>query len=359
MDTKKISLKKIYQQAIKSGNLHKDAQQYAVVMQLDNLWKNINNKKGLMRRLFFKFYKKTPLVPQGIYLWGPVGVGKSMLIDMLFTQIDKKLTRRFHFHSFMSWVQQNLLQVQGQKNPLALIFKTHFSGLKLLFLDEFLVEDATEALILKQVLEALRLHGVCFVTTSNTAPDDLYQGGMYRERFLPAIALIKQHNHVLQIDTSPDYRSTKTAAVDKHYFFPCSTKNKELFRQRFLDVAKDVCQVHKVTLFNRDITVMAGAGKAIWFEFKIICGVPRAAKDYMTLATQYDYIFISDMPQLGEKNTVWIINFIYLIDILYEKRIKLFILAEVPMKSLYPKGKHADEFSRALSRLVHMQSSDW
>lgn len=352
------SLKHSYMQAVLSGTLQPDPEQAAVVDILDPLWRNIIRKQSLPRRLLSFLLQKPLPVPHGVYLWGPVGVGKSMLLDLLFAQGDNLICRRFHFHDFMRWVHEKLIQAQGQKNPLSKIFAEHFSGLRLLFLDEFLVEDATDALILKQVLEALLAHGVCFITTSNTCPDDLYQGGMYRERFLPAIALIKNNNHILSINSSPDYRC-RTTSSDKRYYFPSNKQNYDYFRDIFYQVAQGEVLQSNIILFNREVEVVCHASNAIWFKFKNICGVPRATQDYLHLATTYDFIFIDSMSHILENDTVYIVNFIKLVDVLYERKVRLYIISDVAMTDLYKRGRYSDDFKRTLSRLIHMQSNSW
>ncbi|MDF1646651.1 MAG: cell division protein ZapE [Legionellaceae bacterium] len=298
--------------------------------------------------------------PQGLYLHGPVGAGKTYLMNLFYTHLPEAHKERFHFHHFMQHVDEALRAHQGRANPLKQIAKKIARDAHVLCLDEFLVEDVADASILAELLNALFKAGVILVVTANTEPDDLYLDGLHRERFLPAIALLKQHCDVICLDDKRDYR-TGREILPEAYFFPVNAEHEAEMLSQFMVFASgaELKEAREVVIQQRNIPYIRKAGRVVWFEFDVICNLPRSQLDYLEISTRFDTIFVSHLPAIGENDPARIVLFIRFVDVMYDAGIRLILLAEVPLEMIYIKGPMAGMFERTLSRLREMQSPDY
>ena len=306
----------------------------------------------------FKKLINRPLIPRGVYLYGGVGRGKSFLMDCFFEAVPLKRKVRLHFHEFMREVHRELLDLQGTANPLDALGKRMAKRFRLICFDEFHVSDITDAMILHRMLAALFDNGVGFVTTSNFHPDALYPNGLHRDRILPAIELLKTHMQVVNVDNGTDYRRRTLEQAELYHMPPGSeadAKMQEMFNQ--LATAKDENPTLRIE--SRQIAVRRKAGGVVWFDFKMLCGGPRSQNDYLEIATQFHTVLLSDVPYMPVRMASEARRFTWLIDVLYDRRVKLILSAAVPAEALYTEGPLVHEFPRTVSRLKEMQSIEF
>ncbi|MDX2346814.1 MAG: cell division protein ZapE [Legionella sp.] len=297
---------------------------------------------------------------QGLYLHGPVGAGKTYLMNLFYAHLPEAHKERFHFHHFMQHVDEALRAHQGRANPLRQIAKKIAEDAHVLCLDEFLVEDVADASILAELLKALFAEGMILVVTANTKPDDLYLDGLHRERFLPAIALLKQHCGVMCLDDKRDYRMGRDI-VPEAYFFPVNSAHEaEMLAQfKLFSKGEELHEAGELTVQKRQIKYIREAGKAVWFDFDVICNLPRSQLDYLEIAARFDTVFVSHVPAIGANDPAGVVLFIRFVDVMYDAGIRLVLLAEVPLEMIYLEGPMAKMFERTLSRLREMQSPDY
>ena len=293
---------------------------------------------------------------QGLYITGQVGIGKTYMMDLFYQYLPEKNKLRAHFLHFMQQIDQKLRFLQGQKNPILSIAKELSEQYRIICIDEFMVDDMAYAMILGGLLRALFDLRVVIVATSNTPIQNLYRNGMNRERFLPAIDLLQKYCNEIDLHTSIDYRLGKPVHLHA-YLYPLNADNEQLLAQQFWSLAVTASTDKTISIQSRSIEVILQSETVIWFEFDTICAMPRCQLDYLELAEKYHTIFISNIPQLNTimTNTA-VVLFIQLVDILYDKGIRLIISAAVPAQDLYVSGPFSNEFARTLSRLEEMQS---
>ena len=314
-------------------------------------WKAYKNKRSnSLKKLFAR-----PPIPRGVYMYGGVGRGKSFLMDCFFQAVPIERKTRLHFHEFMREVHRELRELQGTVNPLDELGKRMAKRFKLICFDEFHVADVTDAMILHRLLMALFANGVGFVTTSNFKPDDLYPNGLHRDRILPAIDLLNERLEVLNVDAGTDYRSLTLALMD-FYHQPNGAQADAAMTQAFNLLAEAQDEEPVVHIEARDITARRKAGSVIWFDFRVLCGGPRSQNDYLEIAAQFQTVFLSDVPEMGIRHASEARRFTWLVDVLYDRRVKLVMSAAVPPEQLYVEGPMAHEFVRTVSRLAEMQS---
>ncbi len=299
-----------------------------------------------------------PDIPRGVYLYGGVGRGKSFLMDCFYGAVPLRRKTRLHFHEFMREVHRELADLQGTVNPLDVLAKRMAYKYRLICFDEFHVADITDAMILHRLLAALFDNGVGFVTTSNFKPDDLYPGGMHRDRILPAIALLNQQLEVINVDNGTDYRR-RTLDRLKLYHVPLGAQADSAMRDAFDQLAESADEDPIMHIESREIRARRKAGGAVWFDFKTLCGGPRSQNDYLEIATQFHTVFLSDVPQMPVRMASEARRFTWLVDVLYDRRVKLIMSAEVQPEALYTEGPLAHEFPRTASRLNEMQSQEF
>jgi cell division protein ZapE len=299
-----------------------------------------------------------PPIPRGVYLYGGVGRGKSFLMDCFYNAVPLKRKTRLHFHEFMREVHRELRDLQGIVNPLDELAKRMAKRFKLICFDEFHVSEITDALILHRLLAALFEQGVGFMTTSNFKPDDLYPGGMHRDRILPAIALLNANLEVINVDNGTDYRS-RTLEKIKMYHQPWGVEADAEMTSAFAKLAESVDEDPVLHIEAREIQAKRKAGGVVWFDFKTLCGGPRSQNDYLEIATQFHTVLLSDVPSMPPRLSSEARRFTWLIDVLYDRRVKLIMSAEVAPDALYTEGPLAHEFPRTVSRISEMQSVEY
>jgi cell division protein ZapE len=349
-----------YNVRIASGEVLRDEGQAEVVDALQELFERLieSNKRkssGYLRNFFTKRNSnETP--EKGLYIWGGVGSGKTWLVDIFYNQLPIKEKMRSHFHHFMSETHEALDKLKGQRDPLEIYAEQLSEKIKVLCLDEFIVIDITDAMILAQLLKALFARGVTLVTTSNTMPDDLYENGLQRSNFLPAIDMLKMHTKVINLDSTIDYRLRYLERV-KVYHSPLSEEVDKLLAEEFDQLSpEETYKGGAVHIFGRDIPIKRVADDIIWFDFMALCGPPRSQADYLELARCYHTVIISDVPILGPSLDNATRRFIYLIDEFYDRGVKLILSAAALPKSLYQGKRLTFDFKRVESRLLEMQS---
>jgi cell division protein ZapE len=352
-----MSVKENYQKELQVRGFQSDPAQLRAIDALErcaNEWaaykeKRSNKLKKLINR---------PPIPRGVYMYGGVGRGKSFLMDCFFDAVPIQRKTRLHFHEFMREVHRELRALQGTVNPLDVLGKQISQRYKLICFDEFHVADITDAMILHRLLDALFDNGVGFVTTSNFKPDDLYPNGMHRDRIMPAIALLNQELDVINVDNGTDYRRRTLEQVDL-YHCPMGEQADAAMDDAFNRLAECPDESPMLHIEAREIKARRRAGGVVWFDFKDICGGPRSQNDYLEIATQFHTVLLSDVPYMPVRRAAEARRFTWLIDVLYDRRVKLILSAEVAPEALYTEGPMSHEFPRTVSRLNEMQSAEF
>jgi len=299
-----------------------------------------------------------PPIPRGVYMHGGVGRGKSFLMDCFFNAVPLTRKTRLHFHEFMREVHRELAELQGTVNPLYELGKRIARRYRLICFDEFHVADVTDAMILHRLLESLFEHRVSIVTTSNFKPDDLYPNGLHRDRILPAIELLKDKMEVISVDNGTDYRRRTLEQVAMYHTPLGKTADAEM-TDAFNRLAESKDESPVLHIEHRELHARRKAGGVVWFDFKQLCGGPRSQNDYLELATQFHTVLLSDVPQMSPRSASEARRFTWLVDVLYDRRVKLIMSAEVAPELLYTDGPLAHEFPRTASRLNEMQSVEF
>lgn len=299
-----------------------------------------------------------PEVPRGVYMYGGVGRGKSFLMDCFYNAVPIRRKTRLHFHEFMREVHRELADLQGTVNPLDALGERIAKRFKLICFDEFHVADITDAMILHRLLQALFDNGVGFVTTSNFKPDDLYPNGLHRDRILPAIALLNEKLEVVNVDNGTDYRR-RTLQHIKLYHTPLGARADAAMDQAFTELAESQDEDPVLHIEQRQIRARRKAGGVVWFDFRTLCGGPRSQNDYLEIASQFHTVLLSNVPHMPVNMASEARRFTWLVDVLYDRRVKLILSAAVPPEQLYTEGPLAHEFPRTVSRLNEMQSAEF
>jgi cell division protein ZapE len=346
-----MTMIELYEKAIAQGEISDDPQQRPILPYLQAIIDGLAPSKYAW--LLFGRKKKI----NGLYLYGPVGVGKTYLVDLFYDHVTEKKSR-FHFHHFMQQIDAQLRRLQGKKDPLRHIATNIAKSTRLLCLDEFLVYDVADAMILAELLQVLFKYQVVLVATANTCPDDLYLDGVHRERFLPAIDLIKQHCNVLQLTEEHDYRLGREPLLHA-YISPLNAAAETSLTKQFNDIATNTVEKAELSVQNRQISTIKLGVREVWFKFDVICNLPRCQLDYLEIADRFDTIFVSDIPVLSADDTVRVLLLILFIDVMYDRGIRLVISAAVSAANLYTAGPMLKTFRRTLSRLEEMQSADY
>ena len=297
-----------------------------------------------------------PDIPHGVYLYGGVGRGKSFLMDCFFQAVPIERKTRLHFHEFMREVHRELRDLQGTVNPLDALGERMAKRFKLICFDEFHVADITDAMILHRLLVAMQHNDIGFVTTSNFKPDALYPDGLHRERLLPAIELLNQTMDIIEVDHGTDYRG-KLLEQAQLYLTPCNESTESQMQATFDRLAEAPDQDGLLMIEERKIWAKRRAGAMVWFDFKVLCGGPRSQNDFLEIASQFHTVFLSGVPRMEVRMASEARRFTWLVDVLYDRHVKLVLQADVPPEELYPQGPMSHEFPRTASRLREMQSS--
>ncbi|RDE06868.1 cell division protein ZapE [Sphingomonas aracearum] len=355
-----------YEELIAAGELKRDPEQAAAAARLDRLQREL--EAGAPRLgLFDRLRGKAPPSPRGVYLWGGVGRGKSMLMDLFFSCLAVEKKRRVHFGEFMLEVHERL-GVERRKeigDPVLPTAAAIAAETRVLAFDEMIVNNSPDAMILSRLFTALLEHGVTVVTTSNRAPSELYRNGLNREHFLPFIALIEQRLDVLALNGPIDYRRDRLGRMDT-WLVPNSPANTATLSAAFFRLT-DFAPEDREHVPAEDIAVPGGRtlhvpkslkGVAV-FSFKRLCGEARGTPDYLAIARRFHTVILVGIPRLGPDNRNEAARFVGLIDALYEHKVKLLAMADAEPDALYERGDGAFEFQRTVSRLEEMRSEDY
>jgi cell division protein ZapE len=357
-----------YRALQRDGSLSHDFAQELAAEKLQSLWKALKNykpseKNGGWRERLGLARRREMDAPQGLYIFGPVGRGKSMLMDLFFATAPVAEKRRVHFHAFMIEVQETLhrwRQDNGRQDDIIGMLADKIAGeATLLCFDEFHVTNIADAMILGRLFEALFERGVVVVATSNWAPDDLYKDGLQRDRFLPFIALFKEKLDVLELDAARDYRLQRVKDM-RVYHYPLGELAARQMRDAFHRLTGGV-EPRRGSLIvqERKLEIARQADGVAWFDFEELCARPLGSADYLAIATHFNTVLIDGVPRLSPDLRDQARRFVNLIDALYEHRTTTIIAAADAPERLYPAGDGSFEFQRTVSRLNEMQSVDY
>ena len=348
-----------YHQELKARGYQSDSAQLRAVerlQQCEDEW--IAYKEIRSNNLKKKLFK--PKLPRGLYLWGGVGRGKSFLMDCFYaaSPLEKKI--RIHFHEFMREVHRELHELSGLADPLDELAIRISQRYRLICFDEFHINDIADAMILYRLLSALFEDRVQFVMTSNYRPDQLYPNGLHRDRLLPAIQLLEDQLDILNVDAGNDYRRVQMAQVEA-YLTPANAETQVKLGQMFQTlIGKQIeAKTPVLNIESRELRPLHMADGVVWFDFQTLCCGPRSQNDYLEIAKQFHTVILSGVPYMPPRMTNEARRFIWLIDVLYDHKVKLILSAEVAAPDLYTEGQITAEFSRTVSRLIEMQSRDY
>ena len=334
-----------------------DAAQQQAAARLQQLYEDWIDYKVQRSNALMKLLVRPP-VPRGVYLWGDVGRGKSFLMDAFFATVPLIRKTRVHFHEFMRGVHAELHELKGVADPLDEVARRVAKRHRLICFDEFHVSDIADAMILYRLLDRLFELNIGFVITSNYAPDALYPDGLHRDRMLPAIELLKGRLDVVHVDGGVDYRRRAMERIEA-YLAPWGEEAERTLAAAFERVAETEDDDPVLTIESRSLRARRRAGGVVWFDFAVLCGGPRSQNDYLEIAAQFHTVVLSNVPRMSASQASEARRFTWLVDVLYDHRVKLLLSAEAPAAELYPAGALANEFARTVSRLEEMQSREY
>ena len=351
------TLSEIYLSKVAAGELTSDPAQLAILPQLERISRALmapEPKRG--------FFRKSTVIeaPKGLYLWGGVGRGKSMLMDMFVDHLDIPGKRRVHFHAFMQEVHAALHEARktGVEDAIVPVAVDIAKGLKVLAFDEMQITDITDAMIVGRLFDKLHEVGVAIITTSNRVPDDLYKNGLNRNLFLPFIELIKTRLDVVEIISENDYRQNRLKG-ERVWFSPVSSDTRAAMDVIWQDLTAGKAEQLILMVKGREVEIPGfynGVARASFFD---LCGRFLGAGDYLALVENARVLLLDDVPQLGRTNFNEAKRFVTLVDALYEAKVRLIVSAAAEPEMLYIEGEGSFEFERTASRLREMQDETW
>lgn len=342
-----------YRQNLAKRGFVEDPSQWRAVERLQQLYEDWSAYKARRSSALKRLLVRPPL-PRGVYLWGPVGRGKSFLMDAFYTCVPLVRKRRVHFHHFMREIHRELDAAKGNEDPLAVVAEKTARKYRLVCFDEFHVSDIADAMILGRFLEKTMEQGVEYVMTSNYHPDELYPDGLQRERFLPTIDFIKSRLDVVGVDNGTDYRRLKLEKVQVYHVGNPGALDAIFVQLKDVEEEKQPLDVE-----GRVIPYRKRAGGLVWFDFEALCGGPRSYTDYVDLARRFHTVMLSGVPKLSAKQSDAARRFTWLVDVFYDDRVKLIVAAAAPPEELFVEGERSAEFQRTVSRLHEMQSAEY
>ncbi len=348
------SVQQAYETLVANGALVADPVQQAMLPALDRVRTDLAmppKKRG--------FFGKAPPPVRGLYMWGGVGRGKSMLMDLLYAQVDVPKDRH-HFHAFMQWTHQRMAfhRKTGVDDAIAPVADELAARMRFLAFDEMQITDITDAMIVGRLFERLFAAGVVIVTTSNRIPDDLYKDGLNRALFVPFIEMIKDRLEVVEMVSQTDHRQGRLKGAAR-YFAPIDPAARAAMAAIWAGLGGEDARPEALRVLGREVEIPAfinGAGRASFYD---LCGRPLGPADYLALAQAVKVLLIDEIPQLGSENFNQAKRFVTLIDALYEARVQVFASAAARPEMLYIEGEGSFEFDRTASRLEEMQSAEW
>ena len=358
----------LYRKDLERDDFSYDPAQEMAVKHLQRLyddlvgqWQANQNRSAFSKMLSGLNKSKSKRPIQGIYFWGGVGRGKTYLVDTFYDALPFERKMRTHFHRFMQRVHQDLTRLVGEKNPLTIIADQIAEEAVVICFDEFFVVDIGDAMILGGLMQELFARGVTLVSTSNIIPDGLYENGLQRDRFIPAIKLLNEYTDVINVDSGVDYR-LRTLEQAELYHFPLDDTAEASLQKSFDSLVPDVTHIEhnvSVEVLGRQIPAKAVCDDIAWFEFEALCDGPRSQNDYIELGKLFHAVIISNVPKMGVANDDLGRRYINLIDEFYDRGVKVIMSADAPIPDIYTGGKLDFPFQRTTSRMLEMQSHEY
>ncbi len=367
------NLEEIYQALIEERGLENDSNQLQLIKTIDpykNYLEERYNSTSLLKKFFRSLYPKQEVNKNGIYIYGDVGRGKSMIMDLFYNNLNLKKKQRIHFYQFMldfhgalhAYLESNQ-NVNGDIDHVILLAEKIAGEVDVLCLDELQINNIADAMIVGRLFQALIENGTFIVITSNCAPDELFKDGLQRERFLPFIDITKEKLVIFHLNNFKDYRLSKLTSLEKSYFYPSNQEsdNSEDFKEVIeLIIGQNKLERKELTVDNNRILKLERVYRnVVVFTFNELCFMPLGTIDYVTIIRNFNTLIIEDIPQLGNDNHNEALRFITLIDCLYENHTRLICFAAAPVDQIYNGTKNQFEFKRTISRLKEMQSIEY
>lgn len=353
-----------YLAEVVAGEIQREPRQEDAVRYLQQLYEKLAAASEHRQSILTKIRKRVGRAPpprvRGLYLWGGVGRGKTHLVNGFHESLPFPDKLRLHFHRFMQHIHAELKTLVQEENPVRIVAERLARRARVLCLDEFHVSDIADAMLLHRLLEGLFERGVTLVTTSNIPPDELYRDGLQRERFLPAIELIKEHTRVVNVDGGEDFRLRALERAEI-YHYPLDDAGESSLLESFRRLGpENVNEGELLEIEGRTIPTVRTAEGIAWFEFTALCDGPRSTADYIEIARCYHTILLANVPLLGPADNDRALRFIHLVDEFYDRNVNLIVSAEARPEDLYyPEGRFVFQFERTRSRLQEMQSREY
>ncbi|MGQ0596970.1 cell division protein ZapE [Aquabacterium sp.] len=357
MPASAISVTELYHKSLAERGYKADAAQLkgiAALQRCQDEWSGYKRQRANALTKMLRY----PDLPKGVYMYGGVGRGKSFIMDCFYNAVPLQRKTRLHFHEFMREVHRQLHELKGVQDPLEVLAKRMSRKHRLICFDEFHVADVTDAMILYRLLDAMFRNRMSIITTSNFHPDGLYPNGLHRDRILPAIELLKSQLEVVNVDSGNDYRR-RTLELANLYLTPLNDDTAQEMGDIFGKLAETADEDPELHIEHRVLKAKRRAGGVVWFDFQTLCGGPRSQNDYLELASRFHTVMLSDVPHMPVRMASEARRFTWLIDVLYDRKCKLVVSAEVPPEQLYTEGPMSHEFPRTVSRLTEMQSKEY
>ncbi|MBL4583972.1 MAG: AFG1 family ATPase [Pseudomonadales bacterium] len=353
-----------YQTDLTREDFNYDPAQETAVKQLQDLYERLTApeppaSRGLLNRLINRTAPRPKQPIKGLYFWGGVGRGKTYLMDLFYECLPFENKTRIHFHRFMQKIHRNLKELEGTEDPLKTIGAQLASQARVICFDEFFVSDITDAMILGRLLEHMFENGMTLVTTSNIIPDGLYENGLQRSQFLPAIALLNQHTRVVRVDGGTDHRLRALQNAELYHSPLDDSAESSLSKSFQLLSCSNLEDSEPLIIEGREMKPKHSIEDVVWFEFDELCNGPRSQNDYIELSRIFHTVLISNVPKFTAETEDLARRFINLIDEFYDRSVKLIVSAEVAIEQLYTGKILAFEFERTSSRLLEMQSEEY
>ncbi len=344
-----------YFEALENHRLKPDPAQETVISALSRLAETLAKHHTRKPRFLSRILNSKVSSPRGLYIHGDVGRGKTMLMDMFFNSLEGMPKRRIHFHAFMQDVHAKRAKLRGE-DVINTIADDIASACKILCLDEMQITDIADAMIIGRLFEALEKRGICFVTTSNLPPEDLYKDGLNRQLFLPFIAKLRESLDVISLDSKTDYRLGRINARDT-FIVPSSQEKIDAIWNELTDHAAG--DAMDLDILGRKLHIPRAAHGCARFSFSSLCENPLGPADFLAITRAFRTVFIDDIPVLKASQRNEAKRFVLMIDTFYDAGTHLVATAAAEPEGLYPKGQHGFEFKRTISRLKEMQSASW
>jgi len=352
-----VGVRQLYEATLAERGFRSDPAQLKAVAALERCENEWADYKARRRSAIAKLLVRPP-IPRGVYMYGGVGRGKSFLMDCFFRSVPLTRKTRLHFHEFMREVHRELQDLKGTVNPLEELGRRIARRFRLICFDEFHVADVTDAMILHRLLQALFANRVSIVTTSNFHPDGLYPNGLHRDRILPAIEMLKARLELVDVDAGTDYRQRTLQQIEM-WHRPLGADAEAAMERAFEQLAETPDEEPVMQIEHRGLHAVRRAGGVVWFDFRTLCGGPRSQNDYLEIASRFHTVLLSNVPQMSPRLASEARRFTWLVDVLYDRRVKLIVSAAVAPEDLYTEGALAHEFPRTVSRLHEMQSAEF